>query len=109
MEFGQTREYSEEIAARIDREVASILARCYEKAKEILRDKKDRLDALVEALIKYETLNRTDFLSVMETGNIPETQTGDKEEEKKQRAEEESRKKTEAEDDDSRDDTELLN
>ena len=60
----------------------------------------------------------------METGNIPETQTGDKprttaevldtakdvlEEEKKQRAEEESRKKTEAEDDDSRDDTELLN
>ena len=124
MEFGQTREYSEEIAARIDREVASILARCYEKAKEILRDKKDRLDALVEALVKYETLNRTDFLSVMETGNIPETQTGDKprttaevldtakdvlEEEKKQRAEEESRKKTEAEDDDSRDDTELLN
>ena len=124
MEFGQTREYSEEIAARIDREVASILARCYEKAKEILRDKKDRLDALVEALIKYETLNRTDFLSVMETGNMPETQTGDKprttaevldtakdvlEEEKKQRAEEESRKKTEAEDDDSRDDTELLN
>ncbi len=124
MEFGQTREYSEEIAARIDREVASILARCYEKAKEILRDRKDRLDALVEALIKYETLNRADFLSVMDTGNMPETQSGDKprttaevldtakeilEEEKKQRAEEDARKKAEAEENDDRNNTELLN
>ena len=124
MEFGQTREYSEEIAAKIDREVASILARCYEKAKEILRDRKDRLDALVEALLRYETLNRADFLSVMDTGNMPETQTGDKprttaevldtakdilEAERKQRAEEEAGKKTEADENGVRDETELLN
>ena len=72
MEFGQSREYSEEIAAKIDREVASILSKCYEQAKAILTEKKDHLDALVQALLKYETLNRAEFIAVMETGEVPE-------------------------------------
>ena len=72
MEFGQSREYSEEVAAKIDREVAAMLNRAYEIAKNIIRDKKDRLDLLVEALLKQETLNRAEFLALMETGEIPE-------------------------------------
>ena len=72
MEFGQSREYSEEIAAKIDREVASILSKCYEQAKSILRDKLNSLHALVNALLKYETLNRAEFLAVMDTGTVPE-------------------------------------
>ena len=78
MEFGQSREYSEEIAAKIDREVASILAKCYEQAKAILNEKKDKLDALVVALLKYETLNRAEFLSVMETGEVADDLGDDK-------------------------------
>ena len=72
MEFGQSREYSEEVAAKIDREVAQMLKNCYETAKEIIRDKKERLDQLAEALLKQETLNRAEFVSLMETGGIPE-------------------------------------
>ena len=78
MEFGQSREYSEEIAAKIDREVASILNQCYEKAKKILSENLDKLHALVEALIRYETLNRAEFLSVMETGTVDERLGKDK-------------------------------
>ena len=78
MEFGQSREYSEEIAAKIDREVAAILARCYDQAKAILREKKEQLDALVSALLKYETLNRAEFLAVMENGEVPEGLGDDK-------------------------------
>ena len=78
MEFGQSREYSEEIAAKIDREVAAILARCYDQAKAILREKKEQLDALVSALLKYETLNRAEFLAVMENGEVPEVLGDDK-------------------------------
>ena len=111
MEFGQSREYSEEIAAKIDREVAEILARCYEQAKAILRDKKDKLDALVDALMQFETLNRADFISVMETGRMPDQVSGDKprttsevletakdvlEAEEKERAEEKARRESEA-------------
>ncbi len=72
MEFGQSREYSEEVAAKIDREVAQMLKNCYETAKEIIRDKKDRLDQLAEALLKQETLNRAGFIALMESGEIPE-------------------------------------
>ncbi len=72
MEFGQSREYSEEVAAKIDREVASILAKCYEKAKQILTEKKERLEQLAEALLVHETLNRAEFLTLMETGTVPD-------------------------------------
>ncbi len=72
MEFGQSREYSEEVAAKIDREVAQMLSRCYETAKRILTEKKDRLEQLADALLKHETLNRAEFLSVMESGEVRE-------------------------------------
>ena len=78
MEFGQSREYSEEVAAKIDREVAAMLNRCYEVAKNIIREKKDRLDKLAEALLKQETLNRAEFLALMESGEIPEGLGDDK-------------------------------
>ena len=78
MEFGQSREYSEEIAAKIDREVAAILAKCYEQAKNILREKLDKLHALVDALMEHETLNRAEFLSVMESGKVAEGLGDDK-------------------------------
>ncbi len=78
MEFGQSREYSEEVAAKIDREVAQMLKNCYETAKEIIRDKKERLDQLAEALLKQETLNRAEFVALMETGVIPEGLGDDK-------------------------------
>ena len=78
MEFGQSREYSEEIAAKIDREVASILARCYEKAKKILTDNLDKLEMLTQALLEQETLNRAEFVSLMETGKMPEATKEDK-------------------------------
>ena len=78
MEFGQSREYSEEIAAKIDREVAAMLAERYELAKKILREKKERLDKLVEALLKQETLNRAEFVALMETGEVPDNLGQDK-------------------------------
>ena len=78
MEFGQTREYSEEVAARIDREVSNILEECYLVAKKILLEYRERLDQLVEALLKYETLNRAEFIALMETGEVPEGLGNDK-------------------------------
>ena len=78
MEFGQSREYSEEVAAKIDREVAAMLNKCYEVAKNIIREKKDLLDKLAEALLQQETLNRAEFLALMDSGEIPEGLGDDK-------------------------------
>ena len=63
MEFGQSREYSEEVAARIDRDVSKIL---------------ERLEQLADALVAQDTLNRAEFLALMETGKVPEGLGADK-------------------------------
>ena len=77
MGYGRSREYSEEVAAKIDREVSALLAQCYENAKKTLNDNRDKLDALAEALLKYETLSRKEFVSLMETGEIGEADEAD--------------------------------
>ena len=78
MEFGQSREYSEQVAAEIDAEVHRLLEECYDRAKTILRENRDKLELLVEYLLKMDTVNRAEFLSLMETGTIPEGLSGDK-------------------------------
>ena len=78
MEFGQSREYSEEVAARIDREVSRMLEAAYERAKSILKENRGRLDMLVEALLAQETLNRAEFVALMDEGKMPEGSDEDK-------------------------------
>ena len=78
MEFGQSREYSEEVAAKIDREVSRILTECYRKALEILRANRDKMDMLTEALLAQETLNRAEFVALMDEGKMPSGTKEDK-------------------------------
>ena len=78
MEFGQTREYSEEVAARIDREVSRLLEEAYNRAKDILRENRQKLDMLVEALLQQETLNRAEFVALMDEGKMPDGSDTDK-------------------------------
>lgn len=52
-------EYSEETARKIDGEVREIINRNYHMAKNILLEKKEALIRLAEALIVWETLDRT--------------------------------------------------
>lgn len=58
--------YSPETAQRIDEEVRNIIDSCYEKAKQILIDNRDKLDLMAEALMKYETIDRYQIDDIME-------------------------------------------
>lgn len=71
MEFGQSRGYSEEMAARIDAEVKRLLEECYQKAVDALSANRDRMEKLVDALLKYDTISRREFVTLMETGALP--------------------------------------
>ncbi|MCS7286538.1 MAG: ATP-dependent zinc metalloprotease FtsH [Anaerolineae bacterium] len=55
-EIGEQREYSEKVAQEIDEEVRRIIQQAYEKAKEILRTHRSKLDRLAQALMEKETL-----------------------------------------------------
>jgi cell division protease FtsH len=66
----EDRDYSEEVAQAIDEEVRSIVDRNYIKAREILTSRRETLDMLSEVLMQRETIEREDFLEVME-GRMP--------------------------------------
>ncbi len=71
MEFGQSREYSEQSAAAIDTEVKRILDECYQRAQQILTANRDKFQNVVDALLERETLNRTDFEALMDGKALP--------------------------------------
>ena len=58
---GQGRDYSEATAARVDREVERMLAERQSAVLRLLSSARDRLDALVEALLREETLGVTEL------------------------------------------------
>jgi len=68
MEFGQTRDYSEHVAAEIDREVSGIMTQCYQMTMETLKNNIDKLHGLANLLIEKETVTRDEFLSFMNAG-----------------------------------------
>ena len=70
--FGHSREYSEEVAAAIDREVADMLRSCYAMAMDTLKAHQDKLEGLSQLLIERETLSREEFLAFVEDRPLPE-------------------------------------
>ena len=72
-EFAQHRDYSEETAERIDKEVRSLVSEAYETAKGILEDNMDALHALAQALLDRETLVEADVDAIV-TGKAPSGQ-----------------------------------
>ncbi|MFK3772088.1 ATP-dependent zinc metalloprotease FtsH [Pseudomonas xanthosomatis] len=61
---------SGETAKLIDSEVRSIIDQCYATAKQILTDNRDKLDAMAEALMKYETIDADQIDDIM-AGRTP--------------------------------------
>ena len=71
MEFGQSREYSEQSAATIDAEVKRLIDLCYERACQLLTESRDKLTAVAESLLDRDTLNRQEFEMVMRGEELP--------------------------------------
>ncbi len=57
---------SGETTTRLDKEVRKIIDGCYAQAKQILEDNRDKLDAMAEALMKYETIDAAQLKDIME-------------------------------------------
>lgn len=66
MEFGHSKEYSDMMAARVDKEIEKILSSCYANAKQILKDNYEKFENVAKALVKEKTLSRADFISIMD-------------------------------------------
>ncbi|MBO5434403.1 ATP-dependent zinc metalloprotease FtsH [bacterium] len=65
-DLGMKRDYSDEIAAEIDKEVKKIVDERYEIAKQLLTENRDMLEYISKNLLERETLDEKEFNELME-------------------------------------------
>lgn len=68
--MGQPSAVSADTAKLIDLEVRSIIDQCYGTAKQMLEENRDKLDAMAQALMKYETIDAEQIGDIM-NGRAP--------------------------------------
>ena len=56
---------SDDMRNKIDVEVRAIIDRCYQTARKLLVDNRDKLDAMANALLEYETIDRAQIDDIM--------------------------------------------
>ncbi|WP_278952739.1 ATP-dependent zinc metalloprotease FtsH [Lactobacillus apis] len=64
--------YSEATSAKIDEAVKQILDEAHEQAVEIVKNNREKHRIIAEALLKYETLDEKQIMSLYTTGKMPE-------------------------------------
>ena len=64
--YGKTKSYSEKVAGIIDDEVKAVIGSAYEKALELLKENRQKLDEVAEFLLKNESMTGEEFRAVME-------------------------------------------
>ena len=74
-EISEQRNYSDEVAAKIDAEVREIIDRAYDRAKEVLTAHRETLDKLAALLVEKETIEHEEFESLFE-GVLPPRSSG---------------------------------
>jgi len=69
-DYGKTKNFSDQIALEIDKETRKIIDECYENCKKIIKENKDLIMLLSDALMKYETLTKEQIEYIVENNNI---------------------------------------
>src|SRR3989338_2391624 len=64
-EITEQRDYSEKVAEAIDKEVSKFITQAAEQACAIVKKGKEKIDAIVQALLKDETLEREAFEAIV--------------------------------------------
>ena len=78
-DFNHQRNYSEEVACDIDKEVRRYMDEAYEACRKIINDNRDKLELIAQALLEYETLNAKQLEELMEKGHLSEPSLPDEE------------------------------
>ncbi len=64
-DYGHVRDYSEEVAAKIDSEIRKLVEDGYTQAVAILKENRNQLDALASFLLEFEKVDETEFKQIM--------------------------------------------
>ncbi|KAB7704294.1 ATP-dependent zinc metalloprotease FtsH [Bacillus aerolatus] len=71
-DFNNEQNYSDAIAYEIDLEIQKIIKGCYERAKVILTENRDKLELIANTLLDIETLDAAQIKHLADHGSLPE-------------------------------------
>ena len=71
-DISRDRNYSEEVAYSIDKEVRRLIEEAYAKTEQLLRENVEKLHLIASALIERETLEASELEQLMKDGHITE-------------------------------------
>jgi len=92
-DYAKSRDFSDQVALEIDKEVRKILEECYKNAKKLLAKHETLVLLIADALMEHETVTKEQIASLVENGKI-ETNKKEVNEEKNETEEKEVSKKT---------------
>lgn len=69
-DIGRDKDYSEEVAAKIDKEIRKFIDEAYQKTESLLNENMDKLHLIADALIERETLEVEEIDQLMKYGKI---------------------------------------
>ncbi|WP_018663701.1 ATP-dependent zinc metalloprotease FtsH [Heyndrickxia acidiproducens] len=71
-DINNDQNYSDKIAFEIDTEMQSIMKACYERARQILLENRDKLELIAKTLLQVETLDAKQIRHLFDHGTLPE-------------------------------------
>ncbi|MCH8193520.1 MAG: ATP-dependent zinc metalloprotease FtsH [Planctomycetes bacterium] len=71
------KEYSDKTAREIDQEIKALTGEAYKKARILLEEKRDNLHDVAQALLKYETLDADEVMTIIKGEKLDRPTVGD--------------------------------
>lgn len=69
-DYFKEKNFSDQVAHEIDKEVRHIITTCFDKAKDIITENRALLDLIAHYLIEVETLTKADIDEIVATGKL---------------------------------------
>ena len=69
-DYLKEKNFSDQVALEIDKEVRAIVEECYERARKVILENLDLLKTIAQYLIKIETLTKNDIDEINATGHL---------------------------------------
>lgn len=69
-DYLKEKNFSDQVALEIDKEVREIITTCYDNAKKLLVEHRSLLDTITHYLLEVETLNKQDIDEIVATGKL---------------------------------------